>query len=572
MTRHLTPDTRLETLRKEAKRWLKALRAQNQTARDRFNHAYADASQQPSLRDVQHALAREHGLADWVALKAAVAEAALAGRGREERLAEFLEHARLRYGIRPGTGKWEETYSDDPGRWSYAARILERHPQIVAGNIHAAAVSGDLEEVRRILRERPAAALERATLDGAQPLDYVCYGRLPIPVARDNGVAIAAALLDAGAPFEHAVAADDGAEFQPLTAAIGDGEAGQPPHPQAEQLATLLIDRGADPYSSQALYNTALHTDDAFWLDFLHERSVRRGDAHKWTMPSKAWPKSPMVDFLLIMAVHANHLVRARWALARGADPRCRHPYYSRGNLHTHATVNGNDEMAALLLEFGAVADRLTVQESFQAACIRLDRAAAARLAREHPQCLRDPAPMLLAATRDLKDMARLLLDLGMSPDIADHTRYSALHAAAGHDSVEVGQLLIERGAQIDPLDTRFQSPPLGWATYRRQRRMMAMLGTVSRHVRALCWTGNVARLRELFAQDSALARTVYERGTLFFELPDDEDVAHQIAELLLAHGADPGLRNPDGKTAAQNAEDEGLDSVADLLSEFHAR
>ena len=66
------------------------------------------------------------------------------------------------------------------------------------------------------------------------------------------------------------------------------------------------------------------------------------------------------------------------------------------------------------------------------------------------------------------------------------------------------------------------------------------MLGAVSRNVWALCRMGNVARLRELFAEDPKLARTTDDRASPFFALPEDEDRAFEIAELLLASGADP--------------------------------
>ena len=70
MSRSLTPDSSLETLRKEAKRWLKALRAGDAEARRRIVAVRPAALANPSLRDVQLALAREHGLPGWAALKA----------------------------------------------------------------------------------------------------------------------------------------------------------------------------------------------------------------------------------------------------------------------------------------------------------------------------------------------------------------------------------------------------------------------------------------------------------------------------------------------------------------------
>jgi hypothetical protein len=53
MTRQLTARSNLETLRKEAKRWLKALRAQDSKALERLRRSYPGAPLQPGLRDVQ---------------------------------------------------------------------------------------------------------------------------------------------------------------------------------------------------------------------------------------------------------------------------------------------------------------------------------------------------------------------------------------------------------------------------------------------------------------------------------------------------------------------------------------
>ena len=60
----------LDNFKKEAKRWLKALRAERSAARERrLKRAYPTALADPGLRDVQHALAREHGHESWIALK-----------------------------------------------------------------------------------------------------------------------------------------------------------------------------------------------------------------------------------------------------------------------------------------------------------------------------------------------------------------------------------------------------------------------------------------------------------------------------------------------------------------------
>jgi len=83
----------MENLRKEAKRWLNALRANDPNARARLTRAYPQAPALPVLRDVQHALAREHGYDNWAAMKRAMQQpaptsASPLSRGGYEQLAQ----------------------------------------------------------------------------------------------------------------------------------------------------------------------------------------------------------------------------------------------------------------------------------------------------------------------------------------------------------------------------------------------------------------------------------------------------------------------------------------------------
>ena len=74
MPRQITPATSLENLQKEAKRWLRELRAGDETAFARLRRAWPKAPASPVLRDVQHALSLEYGRTGWTALKHALAE------------------------------------------------------------------------------------------------------------------------------------------------------------------------------------------------------------------------------------------------------------------------------------------------------------------------------------------------------------------------------------------------------------------------------------------------------------------------------------------------------------------
>lgn len=63
----------LESLKKEAKRWLRELRANDAFARTRLESVIPNSPALVSLRDVQLALAREHGFTGWAEMKQAIA-------------------------------------------------------------------------------------------------------------------------------------------------------------------------------------------------------------------------------------------------------------------------------------------------------------------------------------------------------------------------------------------------------------------------------------------------------------------------------------------------------------------
>jgi ankyrin repeat protein len=536
----------LESLKKEAKRWLKALREGDAAARERLRRLVPNAGADVGLRDVQHALALELGVAGWTALKQILADRALAKRSPAERADDFLLHAIER--------------QNGP----LAAHILYKHPDVARFSLHTATAAGDLAEVEHRLAADASASSAAGGPKSWQPLQYLCYARLPA-AASDNAVAIARALLDAGA--DPNAKWNDGWEnpFTLLTGVIGDGEQRHAPHPRAVELAELLIERGADPYDTQSLYNTSLSYDDTFWLDFLYSRSAARGNAERWRS-KEAWPKNGMLDYLIGNAVSRNHLKRTRWLLERGAHATAPHAY-SKRNLHTEALLGGFTKLAQLLVEFGAQPETLDDVHAFQAACLRGDRDAARRLLAAHPEYRRFPGPLYQAADRDRVDVAELLLELGVSPDV-EHGGWTALHSTAHNNAVGVAKLLIERGATIDVREEKYRSTPLGHAVWAGNHDMVDLLSGVSRDVIALARAGKVERLRTVLDEDPSLAQATRDGRTALFFLSPPEEHAVEIAELLVARGVDPKFRDADGLTAADAAAKSGLEELTELLRE----
>jgi len=568
MARSLSPSSNIDALRREAKRWLKALASGDAQAAQRFQRVFPAHAGKPKLREMQHVLAREHGFSSWAALKQELEDRA---RTTADRVRLFLEKSVNRYGVDPATQKWGDYERDGPARGRLAARLLARNPDIARESIHTAVAAHDLDAVRAFLTKDPSLANNSSDFDGWTPLVRLAYTRLPMDGIAEKALAIATLLLDAGADPE-ASWTDGSNRFTALVGLIGGGEAGQAEHPAAEAFARLLIGRGADPFAPQALYNTSLGPDSTYWLDLLWAESQERGETYKWTGPAPnelgGEKVKSALSYLLGNAV-PEHIARVRWLLEHGADADGVN-FYSREPLIKHAQLAGREDVAELLVRHGASRLQLTDEEQFLAAVAAGDLDAIRRLAMGHPEFLTRHRAMFSAIRRGRADVAEALLDLGMSPDVGDDKNFRALHYCAHSGAVDIARMLIARGAEIDPFELRHGGSPLTHAVYNGQSEMTALLADHSRNFRGLCFAGTVERLRALLTEEPDRANREDRPGeTALFCLPDDQEKAIEVAELLLSFGADPGFRNPLGQTPAEAARRRGLDDAAALLDDM---
>lgn len=562
-TRELTSRSSLEAIRRQAKRWLKEIEAGDTEAIARFRSLIQNQAGPPKLREIQHALSREYGLANWAALKQELAARELASRGHAALVALFLEKSALRYGVRPGTQEWGQYEADRPARGALAQRLLERHPEIARDSIHSAVAAHGLGAVSGFLARDAALATSQSEFDGWTPLLRLAFTRLPNDAVSGNAVAIAELLLDHGAAA-NAFWSDGSNHFTALTGVIGGGENGQPAHPQAEELARLLIARGADPLDGQALYNNSLGADETLWLDLFWDETLKRGQQGRWRERLRELPAPPL-DYLLGNAVPRQPR-RAAWLLAHGARADAVNAHSQR-SLVRQALLDGREDLVALLLGHGATPVELSQREAFTAAIARADEAEAARLLQAHPEFRLDPAPLQVAIRQDRPEIAALALGLGVSPDAEGRDGVRALHEAAGGDVAAIVALLVEAGAEIDPVERRFGATPLGWAHHQGASTAQTLLAERSRDIGALCRAGEGERLEALFAGDPSLANAPTRSGEPpLFCLPDDDAGAADLAEFLLAAGADRQARNAAGLTPAEAARRRGLLDTAALL------
>jgi ankyrin repeat protein len=553
MSRQLTSATRIDTLRKEAKRWLKAVRAGDARARARLAEALGAAPAEPGLRDIQLALAREHGLPGWNELKAAAEAARERGMSRKDRIEIVLRHG----------------WGGDP---AFARRIVERDPGLSKDSLAMAAVCGDLEEVERRLKADPSAASRKSGPLDWEPLLYLAYSRIPGP-GEDNALAIATMLLDHGAAPNASF--NDGWDnpFTVLCGVIGLGEGVKPPHAHDVALAELLLDRGAEPFDTQALYNTSIVGDDVSWNERLWARSAVRGETARWNDPEHK-PKLGgrfglgALDYLLGNAVGQGHVRRTEWLLEHGSHANAVHAY-SGHPLHEMAQLDGFAQIQTLLERYGGRPAELKGAAAFHAACMRMDFETARAMAAGHPEYARAPAPMLKAAHNGLAEVVEFLLSLGGDANATEEDGITALHRAVQSGSVEAVRRLVEAGADLEVRERRWEGTPVSWAAVLGKPEAFDYLAPISRDIRPLVWMVRKDRLLEVLAQDPSQVNVVLapEHGpTALYCLPDDEAAAADMAEVLLRHGVDPKILNASGLDAAGYAARRGLDEAAELI------
>ena len=381
-----------------------------------------------------------------------------------------------------------------PGSTSHASGTLERaeeirksHPEVATADIYAAAVLGDVAQVRQLLALDPASATRKGGPHDWDPLTYLCFSRyLHLDRGRSGGfVRAAEALLDAGASASTGFYEQEH-QPKPQFESVLYGAAGVAHHPS---LTRLLLERGADPNDEEVPYHAPEGYDNAT-LEVLVESGKLTADSLTWMLLRKAdWHDYDGLKYLLDHGARPapvsarrttplHHALRRDNALAtiellldHGADPAFVDGWDGRSAVSIAARRGRSDVLEAF--ERRGIPIELVGVELLIAACARNDVAAVRSIAEREPELVREAVAQggtLLAEFAGVGNASGVerLLDLGVDVNavytagdgyfgIAPFS--TALHVAAWRSEPATVALLIERGASVDVRDGSGQTP-----------------------------------------------------------------------------------------------------------------
>jgi ankyrin repeat protein len=399
-----------------------------------------------------------------------------------------------------------------------ARAMLAAEPELARADIYAASAAGDVDAAREMLDRDPSLVNAKGGPFGWEPLLYACYSRV------GSTLEVAQLLLARGAdPNAGYLWHGNVPPFTALTAAFGEGEdtINQPPHPDRDALAKLLLDAGADPNDGQTLYNRHFNpNDDHLKLLFDYGLGVDKGGP--WLRLDRMMTPAAMLAEELWCAARRNLPERVKLLVEHGADVNM--PGFRDGRTpYDVALFFGREDIAAYLLEHGAKKGEPTPDERFAAACIAGRRDEVMAILAEEPKRLerlgmRGRVELVQRAVEanspaGIRLMAELRFELsGVMPHdgVGVNLKATPMHNATGR--LEMVKLLIELGADPQVRDLSYHATPLGWARHMDQRDTADYLMQFATIFDAV-QNGGVERAAALLRDDPSLANAVDQDG-----------------------------------------------------------
>jgi len=452
---------------------LKQCRAGNTAAVARVRSQLPRLGLHIRLADVQHALARERGFANWAELKQS-----------REPLEQLLAAVR-------------------GGAFQKVLEVWREHPDLAEDSIHAACVLGDSEAAALQLAEDPELATQSRA--GWPPILYACASPLHKLSARHSaGIIQCVTIL-----LEHGVDPNTSTIVEGKTPEIRLSALYRAITAEHGALVLFLQRRGATPAGvaealpietpqKESLMNgyRKIFSDPAYKERFAARmREMRELQSRLDEAPPAAWqqiiqpPPMPVesVKILIDAGLNVNKVsgvlaetalhrmvvsgdeASVREMLAHAADPNL--PRADGKTPYVLAMRSGRTSVVELCEAHGAARNSIRPIDRLLGACVRADVDEVRRVVTAFPDVVRqmdaddENEIIKLAACTDAK-VVRTVIESGFDLTRTGAGGSTALHIAAWQGHLQPVRTLLDFHVPVNALDVTFGSSPLTWAAH----------------------------------------------------------------------------------------------------------
>ena len=517
------------------------------------------------IAETQQKLAEKYGFPTWSQLKVHTDPPTLEN-------PDFQHFACLTYSV-----------NDRPFLREKAMEMLTADPSLGTRDIYSACITGNVEVARRALKEQPELVNARGGTNDWEPLLYAAYSR--IADAMPSTLEVGRLLLEHGANPDAYYMWGGGYRFTALTGVFGEGEQGpinQPEHVQMLEFAKLLLDAGASPNDSQALYNRMFKPDNTC-LKLLLEYGLNNLHTNNWFIGKgdKLVPHGQRtLIYQMQWAVKNNMVERVRLLVDHGVDVNEKLEDGMRPL--KEAQLRGFVEIRDFLNTRGATNEQLDKVEQFVAECMSTNRESVNELLERDSKLVdktqkRFPQLLSEAASHGLTEQVQYLLELGFDKGLVDSQ--SPLHEAAINGHLDLVKELVEvHACDIHLSDRRFGSTPLGWANQSNQTDVMAYLMSLDLDIFVAIAFNLVDRVTKIIDENpKSIERTLgeYMDAQTFSEIRWQTPLAYaafrshtEIVRILLAAGASTSVVDFNGKSLVEILNEEKNVDMVQLLKD----